>query len=94
MYKKQMDRRTFIKIAAAGTAALSIPGCKPSKSGKKPNILFVFDDQLRADVCGVYGGRNIETPHIDRLASQGVTFTNSISSCPLCTPGFRQPWCM
>jgi arylsulfatase A-like enzyme len=81
-----MDRRTFLKIAAAGTAAFTIPGCRPSGLGKKPNVLFVFDDQLRADVCGVYGGRDITTPHIDRLAAQGATFTNSISSCPLCTP--------
>jgi len=81
-----IDRRTFLKMAAAGTAALTIPGCKPSKSDKKPNILFVFDDQLRADVCGVYGGKNISTPNIDSLAGQGVTFTNSVSSCPLCTP--------
>ena len=54
--------------------------------GKKPNILFVFDDQLRADVCGIYGSRNITTPNIDRLAREGVVFTNSVSSCPLCTP--------
>jgi hypothetical protein len=39
----------------------------------------VFDDQLRADVCGVYGGKNITTPSIDRLASQGVT----LQQCPL-----------
>ena len=81
-----MKRRTFIKTAAAGTAALTIPGCRQAGSGKRPNVLFFFDDQLRADVCGVYGGRNIATPNIDRLASQGVTFSNSISSCPLCTP--------
>jgi arylsulfatase A-like enzyme len=81
-----IDRRTFLKMAAAGTAAMAIPGCKRFGIGKKPNILFVFDDQLRADVCGVYGGRDIQTPHIDRLAGQGATFTNSISSCPLCTP--------
>jgi arylsulfatase A-like enzyme len=86
MNEKGMDRRTFLKIAAVGTAALTIPGCRERVSGKKPNVLIVFDDQLRADVCGVYGGRDITTPNIDRLASQGVTFTNSISSCPLCTP--------
>jgi len=84
--KKEIDRRTFLKIAAVGTAALGIPGCRKPAPAKKPNILFVFDDQLRADVCGVYGGRNITTPHIDRLASQGAAFSNSISSCPLCTP--------
>jgi arylsulfatase A-like enzyme len=81
-----MDRRTFLKMAAAGTAAMAIPGCQRYGIGKKPNVLFVFIDQLRADVCGVYGGRNIQTPHIDRLAGQGATFANSISSCPLCTP--------
>jgi arylsulfatase A-like enzyme len=56
------------------------------RAGTKPNVLFIFDDQLRTDVCGVYGGRNITTPNIDRLARQGVLFTNSVSSCPLCTP--------
>jgi arylsulfatase A-like enzyme len=86
MNEKGMDRRTFLKIAAVGTVVLTIQGCKQQAPGKKPNVLFVFDDQLRADVCGVYGGKDITTPHIDRLASQGVTFTNSISSCPLCTP--------
>jgi len=86
MNGRGMDRRTFLKMAAAGTAAMAIPGCQRPRVGNKPNVLFVFIDQLRADVCGVYGGRNIQTPHIDRLASQGATFANSISSCPLCTP--------
>ena len=81
-----VDRREFLKLAAAGTALMTIPGCRRPGPGTKPNVLFVFDDQLRADVCGVYGGRDIATPHIDRLASQGVVFTNSVSSCPLCTP--------
>jgi uncharacterized sulfatase len=67
---------------------MAIPGCGGlgTRPGTRPNVLFVFDDQLRADVCGVYGGRNITTPNIDRLASEGVVFTNSVSSCPLCTP--------
>jgi arylsulfatase A-like enzyme len=86
MIEKKMDRRTFIKMVTAGTAALTIQGCRQPGSGRKPNVLFVFDDQLRADVCSVYGGRDISTPHIDRLAGQGVTFSNSVSSCPLCTP--------
>jgi arylsulfatase A-like enzyme len=55
-------------------------------SAPKPNVVLVFDDQLRADVCGVYGGNHISTPNIDRLAAGGVVFTNSISSCPQCSP--------
>ena len=85
MKTNEMDRRDFIRVAAAGTAALTIPGCIGGGK-KKPNVVFVFDDQLRKDVCGVYGGKDITTPHIDKLAGQGITFTNAISSCPLCTP--------
>jgi hypothetical protein len=86
MNGQAMDRRAFLKMAAAATAAMAIPGCGRQEPSRKPNVLFVFDDQLRADVCGVYGGGNIATPYIDRLAAQGATFTNSVSSCPLCTP--------
>jgi arylsulfatase A-like enzyme len=49
-------------------------------------VLFYFADQVRACELGYRGGQNIATPHIDRLASQGVVFTHAISSCPLCTP--------
>jgi arylsulfatase A-like enzyme len=86
MNDHSMDRRAFLKLAAAGTAVMAIPGCERAQSAAKPNVLFVFDDQLRADVCGVYGGRDIATPNIDHLAGQGVVFSNSVSSCPLCTP--------
>jgi len=81
-----MDRRTFLKLAATGVAGSALPGCGGMAAGRKPNILFVFPDQLRANMCSVYGGQNITTPNIDRLASEGVVFTNSVSSCPLCTP--------
>jgi arylsulfatase A-like enzyme len=81
-----MDRRAFLQLAAAGTAGAALSGCGGLGTRTKPNVLFFFADQFRADVCGVYGGRNIATPNIDRLASEGVVFTSSVSSCPLCTP--------
>jgi arylsulfatase A-like enzyme len=81
-----MDRRAFLQTAA-GAAAVALPGCgNLATPAGRPNVLFVFADQLRADVCGTYGGRNIATPNIDRLASQGVVFTNAVSSAPLCSP--------
>ena len=52
----------------------------------RPNILFVLTDQLRASSLPVYGEQQIETPHLARLAGEGVTFNNAISSCPVCTP--------
>jgi arylsulfatase A-like enzyme len=117
MTEQTIGRRAFLKLTAAGTATMAIPGCAPrhakpittpgydgstmdtkpietsgydeapeAATEKKPNILFIYADELRADVCSVYGGRNINTPNIGRLASGGVVFTNSVSSCPLCTP--------
>ncbi|MBI3683160.1 MAG: sulfatase [Acidobacteria bacterium] len=69
--------------ALAGAAAVST-FAQPAR--RRPNVLFYFPDQLRAQEAGYNGGRNMPTPHIDKLASQGVVFTNAISSCPLCTP--------
>ncbi len=87
---KNFNRRGFLKQLSAAGAAVSLSRCgapeQAAEPEKRPNILFVFDDQFRADACGVYGGRNIETPHIDRLASQGVRFGNAWSTYPLCTP--------
>ncbi len=79
-----LNRREF--VGALGGAALGACADSAQTVSKRPNILFIFDDQLRADVCGVYGGHDIETPHIDRLASEGVRFTNGWSTYPLCTP--------
>jgi arylsulfatase A-like enzyme len=84
-----LDRRAFLGLTAAGAAGLALPGCGglgPAEPAGPPNVLFVFPDQLRANMCSVYGGRNIATPNIDRLAREGVVFTNSVSTCPLCTP--------
>ncbi|MCL5269697.1 MAG: sulfatase [bacterium] len=89
--RRHLTRRGFLKAAAGGAAVLGLPGlaaAQPEGAGKprRPNILLIFDDQLRADALSCMGGRNIQTPHIDRLASEGLLFTNAVSSCPLCTP--------
>ena len=52
----------------------------------RPNIVFILADQLRASSLPLYGERQIETPHIDRLARDGTVFTNAVASCPVCTP--------
>ena len=52
----------------------------------KPNILFVFADQLRACSVGYAGEEPVLTPNLDRLASSATTFTNGVSLMPVCTP--------
>ncbi len=53
---------------------------------QKPNILFVFADQLRSQDLSCYGGVNIKTPNLDRLAEQGLMVTNAVSTYPICSP--------
>lgn len=62
-----------------------LQGASP-QAARKPNILVIFPDQLRSMELGCYGGDQIPTPNIDRLAREGVRFTNAISTYPLCSP--------
>ncbi|MDO5971526.1 sulfatase [Flavivirga aquimarina] len=57
-----------------------------SKKVEKPNIVFVFADQWRAQSLGYSGNPDVITPNIDKLASEGVYFSNAISTAPVCTP--------
>lgn len=51
---------------------------------KKPNIVFIMTDQLRADCLGYAGHPDVKTPYLDSLASKGVIFANTYSACPSC----------
>lgn len=53
---------------------------------QQPNILVIFSDQLRRDALGCYGNLDIETPHIDALARDGVRFNNACATYPICVP--------
>ena len=53
---------------------------------KRPNVLFLFSDQQRWDTLGCYGQRLPVTPHLDRLASEGVIFQNAFTCQPVCGP--------
>jgi arylsulfatase len=51
-----------------------------------PNILFIMVDQHRFDCMGAYGNTDIETPHLDQLAQDGVVYDNHFCNAPVCTP--------
>ncbi len=52
----------------------------------RPNVIFVFADQLRQQALGFMGAPNVKTPHLDQLAKESVIFTTAVSSCPVCSP--------
>ncbi|MCH7493257.1 sulfatase-like hydrolase/transferase, partial [bacterium] len=57
-----------------------------ANSAKRPNVVFILTDNHGAWTLGCYGNRDIRTPHIDRLARQGVLFTRAFSSNAVCSP--------
>ena len=91
-----MERRQFLKKTgtAVGDAlglGLLAAGCVnrgPVKSPKKirPNLVFVFADQWRAQATGYAGDPNAITPNIDSLAKKSVNFTTAVSCYPVCSP--------
>lgn len=52
----------------------------------KPNIIFYFSDQQRADTCGCYGQELPITPNLDRLAEEGIRFDLAFTAQPVCGP--------
>jgi len=71
----------FLKRAGA-----SIPFIQRRQMTQQPNILLIFSDQHAQRVAGCYGDPVAETPHLDRLASRGVTFDNAYCPSPICVP--------
>ena len=53
---------------------------------ERNNVLIIHADQHRYDCIGAYGNNDIKTPHIDKLAEDGVIFNSSFCSHPVCTP--------
>ena len=52
----------------------------------RPNVLFLFTDEQRADTLGAYGNARVQTPHLDRLAAGGIVFERAYVTQPVCTP--------
>jgi arylsulfatase A-like enzyme len=73
-----------IQIIAVLVAFIGLVGC--SEAPKKPNVIYVFADQWRAQAIGYAGDVNARTPNLDQLAQEGIQFTNAVSTCPSCTP--------
>lgn len=58
----------------------------PDPDARRPNLLLITLDQFRAECLGVAGHPVVRTPNLDRLAAQGVRFTNHFSNCAPCAP--------
>jgi len=74
-----LSRRAFLSSLAA-------PALANAQSVSKPNIIFVLADDLGYGDLGCYGQQRIQTPHIDRLAAEGMRFTDAYAGSTVCAP--------
>ena len=73
--------------AAAGCGARSAPQPAPmAKTPAKPNIIFVLADDMGYADLQSYGGQGVQTPNVDRLAREGIRFTQFYVNSPICSP--------
>lgn len=89
-----MNRRAFLRRLGAGAmglaAARGLAGLGPASAAEtaatRPNIVFILIDDMGWRDLACYGSTFYETPHIDRLTSHGMKFTNAYAACPVCSP--------
>ncbi len=89
---KKQNRRDFLKALGAGAAALSVPGCMDNKNEserEKPNILFIMANDHASQAISSYGGllsSHFKTPNFDRIADEGIRFSNCFCTNSICAP--------
>ncbi|MBL8240765.1 MAG: arylsulfatase [Bryobacterales bacterium] len=72
-----MNRRTFLGMCGAGLLAAE---------AKKPNLVLIYADDIGYGDLSCYGATAVKTPNLDRIAKQGLRFTDAHSSSATCTP--------
>jgi arylsulfatase A len=93
MSPTESSRRDFLKAVGLGTATIMMHGCAsavrtalPRGTNTKPNIVFILADDLGWAELGCYGNDFNETPNLDRLAAEGMRFTQAYAAAPVCSP--------
>jgi arylsulfatase A-like enzyme len=85
----KLTRRKFVSALASSAtlfASRSIPAPANPPPERRPNFIFILADDLGWGDLSCYGRPDYQTPNLDRLASQGLRFTNAYSASAICTP--------
>lgn len=83
------SRREFLRRLGISAVGIALGGCAANRSftnRREPNIVFILLDDMGWSDLPCYGNAFHETPHIDRLAKQGMRFTDAYAACPVCSP--------
>lgn len=75
----------FLLLALQGLGAFAQQPLLPEKD-QRPNIVYIYADDLGYAELGAYGQEKIRTPNLDRIAKEGIRFTQHYTSTPVCAP--------
>jgi arylsulfatase A-like enzyme len=78
-------RITFTAGSLAFLMSTALLGQASAEEDTPPNILWIVGENLNLDL-GIYGAKNVSTPHLDALARDGVRYTHVFSTSPVCAP--------
>ena len=87
-----MNRRAFLKGMTAGAAGVALSSAfagglaEEHKESNMPNIIFILADDLGYHDLGCYGQERIQTRNIDRMAAEGIRFTQCYTGSTICAP--------
>jgi arylsulfatase A len=81
-----IPRPTLLTGALLLLASAIMPHATSAATARPPNVIFFLIDDWGWTDAGCFGSKVYETPHIDRLASQGMKFTQAYSACTVCSP--------
>jgi arylsulfatase A-like enzyme len=84
--RQVLKRGLYGGLAASLAPALWLSGCRKSSSGKRPNVILISIDTLRADHLACYGYSRPTSPIIDKFASDGLLFEDVSSTSPWTLP--------
>jgi arylsulfatase A-like enzyme len=81
-----MDRRDFLRTSGAALASMTL-AARPTRSAPGlPNILVILADDLGFADLGCFGGADLRTPNVDRLATEGIVLEQFHANCAVCSP--------
>jgi arylsulfatase A-like enzyme len=80
------SRRRFLESAAFGAGSMALPQGLRARSRRSPNIVFIYTDDLGCADLSCCGGKLVKTTNLDRLAGEGVRFTQFYVASPICSP--------
>jgi len=86
-----LKRRNFLRFAGISTGAALLSGCQgrgplSGRSSSRPNLVFVFPDQMRGQALGFLKEEPVITPRLDRFAGESLVLPQAVSNYPVCSP--------